>query len=111
MRFFPIPLLFLTILKPVFSQTKDQRIVSGTVLVNNKTQLDPKTVLNALRLDWRIPTDSVNTADKTIVFNTRGATVMIAQLEYPADPIEIRAAGQLSWMWKTATDEALRHQS
>lgn len=112
MRFLPLLLLFTLSQTSIFSQNnKDQRVVSGTVLVNDKIPLDAKSLLATLRTDWKIKADSLNNADKTIVFSVPGATVMIAQLNYPADPIEIRAAAQLSWMWQTAAEEALRHQS
>jgi hypothetical protein len=112
MRFLPFLLLFFALHTSSFSQnTKTQHIVSGAVLVNDKVPLDAKLLIAALKSDWKVKADSLTTADKTIVFNTPGATVMIAQLSYPADPIEIRAAAQLSWMWTTAAEEALRHQS
>ncbi len=90
---------------------KSQHVVSGIVMVNDKAPLDAKALIATLKNDWKVKADSVNISDKTIVFSTPGATVMIAQLNYTADPIEIRAAAQLSWLWTTATEEALRHQS
>ncbi len=112
MRFLPLLLLFFSFQNTVFSQSKkNQQVVSGTVLVNDKKPLDAKSLLATLKADWKVKADSLNTSEKTIVFSTPGATVMIAQLNYPADPIEIRAAAQLSWLWTTATEEALRHQS
>lgn len=90
---------------------KPQHVVSGIVMVNDKKPLDAKSLIATLKNDWKVKADSINIADKTIVFSAPGATVMIAQLNYPADPIEIRAAAQLSWLWSTAAEEALRHQS
>jgi Domain of unknown function (DUF4261) len=90
---------------------KNQHVVSGIVMVNDKLPLDAKALFATLKSDWKVKADSLNIADKTIVFSTSGATVMISQLHYTADPIEIRAAAQLSWLWTTATQEALRHQS
>ena len=112
MRFLSILLLLISFQNTLFAQNnKTQQVVSGSVLVNDKNLLDAKSLLAALKSDWKVKTDSLNTAEKTIVFSTTGATVMIAQLLYPADPIEIRAASQLSWLWANAKEEALRHQS
>jgi Domain of unknown function (DUF4261) len=112
MRFLPLFLCFISFQNTLFSQHKSaQQVVSGTVLVNDKKPLDVKALIGSLKNDWKIKADSFSNAEKTIVFSTPGATVMIAQLTYPADPIEIRAAAQLSWLWSTAAEEALRHQS
>ncbi|MCB9307558.1 MAG: DUF4261 domain-containing protein [Lewinellaceae bacterium] len=89
----------------------DQKVVSGIVLLNSKTSPDPKGILNALKKDWKLNFDSANVADKTIVFTTSSATVMIAFLDYPVPPAEIRTAAGLSWLWRGANDEALKHQS
>ncbi|MBL7829065.1 MAG: DUF4261 domain-containing protein [Saprospiraceae bacterium] len=106
-------LLFITMqLVPAFSQkSKEPLVVSGTVLLNNKDALNASVLVAALKTDWKVKADSLNVADKTIVFNTPTASVMIAQLDYVADPIEIRAASRLSWLWPTAETEALKHQS
>lgn len=81
------------------------------MLLNDKSPIDAKSLFNTIKTDWKLKADSLKTGDKTITFTVPGATVTIAQLAYPGDPIEIRAAAQLSWMWKNATEEALRHQS
>lgn len=112
MRFLSVLLLMSLFSLSVSAQkSKEPRVVTGSILVNDKTPLDTKTLLNALKTDWKIKADSVSTAEKTLIFSARGATVMIAQLEYPIDPIEIRAAAQLSWIWPNGTEEALKHQS
>jgi hypothetical protein len=112
MRLVALILLQFTAQMVLFSQnTPDQKVVSGTVLVNDANPLDAKALLASLRNNWHIKIDSFSNADKTIVFNTPGSTAMIAQLNYPADPIEIRAAAQLSWLWRNATEEALQHQA
>lgn len=112
MRFLPLLLLLFSFQNNLHAQNnKNQQVVTGTVLVNDKSLLDTKSLFNSLKTDWKLKADSLNVADKTIVFSIPGATVMIAQLSYPADPIEIRAASQLSWLWSTAAEEALRHQS
>lgn len=112
MRLFSILLLFTVFSVTLTAQkSKEPKVVSGTVLVNDKLPLDTKLLLNALKNDWKVKADSVSTADKTLIFSAQGATVMIAQLEYPIDPIEIRAAAKLSWIWPNGTEEALKHQS
>lgn len=118
MRLFLLSMAFCAIFSnPVFAQKKDQQnapeqtVVSGTVLLNDKTAPDAKALLSALKKDWQLKTDSASTADKTIVFAAPGATVMIAFLDYPVPATDIRAAAQISWLWKNGGDEALRHQS
>jgi hypothetical protein len=112
MRFRLVLPLLLASMSFVFAQTnKSQHIVSGIVLTLDQIPLDPKSLLATLKNDWKIKADSLSMADKTIVFSTPGATVMIAQLLYPADPIELRAAAQLSWLWPTAATEATKSQA
>lgn len=117
MRFFILLLAFGAISShPVFAQKKEQtpaqKVVSGTVLLNDKTVPDARALLAALKKDWKIKTDSSSIAEKTIVFTGPGAaTVMIAFLDYPAPSAEIATAARISWLWKNGADEALRHQS
>lgn len=112
MRLFFILLFFSICSAPLSAQkAKEPRVVSGIVLASDKAPVDTKTLLNALKNDWKIKADSVSTADKTLTFNVQGITVMLAQLNYPVDPIEIRAAAQLSWLWPNGTEEALKHQA
>lgn len=90
----------------------EQKVVSGAILLNSKTAPDSKLLLNALKTNWKLKVDSVNIADKTLVFNSvGGATVMIAYLEYPAALDEIGAAARLSWLWKTGYAESSKHQA
>lgn len=90
----------------------EQTVVSGTVLLQEKSMPDAKNLLNALKITWKLKADSVNIGDKTIVFNTiGGATVMVAYLEYPAAPDETGAAARLSWLWKTAAQDCAKHQA
>lgn len=115
MRFFLLLTVFTALFSPnVFAQKKEtppaQKVVSGTVLLNDKTAPDAMTLLATLKKDWKLQTDSSSVAEKTIVFSSPGATVMIAYLDYPASPAEIGTAARISWLWKNA-DEALRHQS
>jgi len=90
----------------------EQLVVSGTVLLQEKKVPDYKALIATFKTTWKLKVDSVNIADKTIVFNTSGgATVMIAYLEYPAATDEIGAAARLSWLWKTAAEETSKHQA
>lgn len=90
----------------------DQKVVSGTVLLNEKKAPDGKAMVARLNSSWKLKTDSINISDKTLIFNTTGgATVMIAYLDYPAAMDEIGAAARLSWIWKTANTETFRHQA
>lgn len=98
--------------KPNAKTTNPQKIITGTVLMNDKTPFDAKVLLAALKSDWAIRTDSIRPGDKTLVFTAPGgATVMIASLAYPASPAEIKAAADISMLWPGAAEEAGRHQS
>ncbi len=88
-----------------------QKVVTGTVLINDHTALNAKQIMAALKSDWKMSSDSASTKDKTIVFSVPGATVMIAWLDYPVPPAELQAAASMSWLWKTAAAETARHQS
>ena len=108
--------LFALFHQPIFAQKKDtpspqQKVVSGIVLLNDKTVPDGKAILASLRTKWKIKTDSSSVADKTIVFSVQNATVMIAFLDYPVPPAEIRTAAKFSWLWRTAEQEAGAHQA
>lgn len=102
----------------VFAQKKEtkpadtQKIVTGTILLNDKTPIDGKALLASLKTDWAVRTDSVRQGDKTLIFSAPGgATVMIAWLNYPAASNEIKAAADISMLWPGAAEEAGRHQS
>ncbi len=115
MRFslFFLPLLFLAA-APAKAQTNtspDRRVATGIVLINDKTPVDFKTVINALKTEWGVRLDSFNLAEKTLILYTPEATVMLANMDYPAAPAEIRSAAEGAWMWRSAADEAPRHQS
>ena len=88
-----------------------QKVVTGTVLLNDKSAPDPQQILSALRSDWKMKPDSVNIADKTLVFSIPGATVMLAYLDYAVSPAEVQAAASISWLWNNAGPEVARHQS
>ncbi|MCB0524792.1 MAG: hypothetical protein R3A50_15940 [Saprospiraceae bacterium] len=112
MRIFSVLFCWLFASSVIFSQSSgNQQVVSGIVLQNNNATLDGGKLLNSLRSSWKIKTDSVNISDKTIVFNSGLATVMIAQLNYPADPVEIKTAAKLSWMWPSADEETSGNKS
>ena len=91
--------------------TVDKKVVTGSVLLNEKTAPDFKALLSTLKTDWKFRTDSVTTNAKTLVFTTPGAMITLAYLDYPVAPGEINAAANLSWLWHTAAQEAGRHQA
>jgi hypothetical protein len=93
-------------------KTAEQKVVSGTVLLKTKSALNTKALISALKNTWKLKTDSISTADKTMVINMLGgATVMIAYLDYPAAPDEVGAGARLSWLWQTAHEETANHQA
>jgi hypothetical protein len=109
MRYYFFSILFLCCSHHlVFAQNK---VVTGTILINNKVAPDSKTLLNSLKSTWKLRTDSVNVSEKTLVFSTGTETVMIAWLDYPAPTAEVQAAARLSWLWRNAKQEAALHQS
>lgn len=110
------PLLFCCCILPLSAvsarNTNDSKVVSGAILLKERMAPDYKILVSTLKSAWKMKVDSVNIADKTLVFNTSGGvTVMIAYLEYPAAPDEIGAAARLSWIWKTAAEETAKHQA
>lgn len=88
-----------------------QKIVTGSVLLNEKAAPDFKALVATLKTDWKFRIDSMNTTAKTLVFTTGGTTVTLAYLDYAIAPNEIKAAANLSWLWRTAAQEAGRHQA
>ncbi len=104
--------------QPMAAQTKKplaappaQKVVTGSVLLNDKTAPDFKALLASLKTDWKFRTDSVTTNAKTLVFTTPGATVTISYQDYAIAPADIKAAANMSWLWRTAAQEAGRHQA
>jgi len=91
--------------------TPEHKVVTGIVLLNDRTAVDFKTVLQALKTEWGIRVDSFNQAEKTLILHTSDATVMLANMDYPVAPAEIQMAAEGAWLWKTAAAEAPRHQS
>ncbi len=91
--------------------TPVQKVVTGTVLLNEKTAPDFKSLLATLKTDWKFRTDSVTSKAKTLVFSTPGATITLSYMDYAVPPAEIKAAANLSWIWRTAAQEAGRHQA
>lgn len=108
-----ILLLCLLVSQHVFSQTTEvpPKVVTGTILLSTKKAPDAKALLAALKADWKLRTDSSSSSDKTLVFSSGNATVMLAYLDYPVNPAEIAAAARLSWLWKNAAAEASKHQA
>jgi Tfp pilus assembly protein PilX len=87
------------------------KVVTGTVLLNDRTAPNFKKLLATLPSDWLVRTDSVNVTDKTAVFSTPGATVMLAWLDYPVPPDEVQVSARISWLWKNAEVEATKSQA
>ena len=89
-----------------------QKVVNASILLSQKIAPDNKLILNALKTKWKVPVDSVNISDKTLVFNSfGGSTVMIAYLDYPVATDEAGAAARLSWLWKDGAAIAANHQA
>jgi hypothetical protein len=89
----------------------DNKVVSGIVLLNDNTPADFKVIAAAVKKDWNLRLDSVKQAEKTLILYTTNATIMLANMDYPASPAEIKSAAEGAWMWQAARDEAPRHQS
>lgn len=105
-----ILLLTLSLLHSVNLEAQD-KVVSGIVLLNDQKPADFKTIANAVKKDWNIRLDSFRQAEKTLVLYTTNATIMLANMDYPASPVEVKQAAEGAWMWQTARQEAPRHQS
>lgn len=107
--------LLLALLLPAFlpAQTAaaDPKVVSGLVLLNDRTAPNFRKILTTLPTDWLVRTDSINVTDKTAVFSTPGATVMLAWLDYPPAPTDVQIAARMSWLWKNAETEATKSQA
>ena len=113
MRILVFVLALISVRPILFAQqtTNQTKVVTGTVLVNDRTPLDFKAIPAALKSDWGVRLDSVSQSDKTLVMYTPLATVMLANMDYPAPLADIQGASEAAWMWKTASEEASRHQS
>ncbi|MCC7466068.1 MAG: hypothetical protein IT261_07355 [Saprospiraceae bacterium] len=104
-------ILALICLMPV-SSTAQQKVINASVLLSQKNAPDNKRLLDVLKNKWKVPVDSVNISDKTLVFNSfGGSTVMIAYLDYPVATDEAGAAARLSWLWKDGAGIAANHQA
>jgi hypothetical protein len=111
-------LAVLTALFPVIlpAQKKDAKphetkVVTGSVLLNQKAMPDAKALISALKSQWKLKTDSLNVGDKTVIFTAPGATVMLAFLDYPVGPSQIQGASRISWLWPAAATEAAQHKA
>lgn len=101
MRFFLIISLFLFFSNGLMAQD-GAKVVSGTILLNEKRVPNFKEILSSLPEKWYVRIDSLVVTDKTAVFSTAGATVMLAWFDYPAPAEEISIAAAISWLWKDA---------
>jgi hypothetical protein len=106
-----LTLLFCLFTAFVNAQSADPKVISGTVLLNSKTTPDFKKIIADLPKNWYVRTDSINISDKTAIFSTPGATVMLAYLDYPVSPEEMQIAAGISWLWKDAEKEVKNHKA
>ncbi len=86
------------------------KVLSSTVLLTLKKAPDFKKIAQASAKSWGLKTDSINISDKTLVFSTPNATVMVAYLDYAVPVADIKTAATLNWMWKTAAESTIKHQ-
>lgn len=94
------------------STAAQQKVVNASVLLNQKIAFDSKRLIDVLKTKWKVPVDSANISDKTLVFNSfGGSTVMIAYLDYPVATDEAGAAARLSWLWRDGAGIAANHQA
>ncbi|MCE2821431.1 MAG: hypothetical protein ACK5VB_02515 [Bacteroidota bacterium] len=95
-----------------FAQSgQSPRVITGTVLLSGSVLPGVGELSRTMTQDWKLRIDSSSTSDKTIILNSGRITIMIAQLDYPVDHIEIRAASRLAWRWPDAETQALKHTS
>jgi hypothetical protein len=104
--FFSLSLFFQILNIP--AQTPEQKVVTGSVLLNALKTPDGKALAANLKKNWKLDADSLSQSDKTVVFSVPGATVMLAWLDYAPPAPELRAAARISWLWPAAETEALR---
>jgi len=98
----------------VFSQLVAQgntKVVSGTLLLSDRKAPDFKAILSELPSTWYLRIDSLVVTEKTAIFSTAGATVMLAWLDYPAPAEDIQISAAISWLWKDAERVATTHTS
>ncbi len=95
-----------------FAQSgQSSRVITGTVLLSGSGLPGAGELSRTMTQDWKLRIDSSSTSDKTVILNSGRMTIMIAQLDYPVDHIEIRAAARLAWRWPDAETQALKHTS
>jgi hypothetical protein len=111
MRFITLLLLFASHFTSFAQAGQASRIISGTVLLSGPGLPGLEALTRTMTQDWKLRIDSSSTSDKTFILNSGRITVMIAQLDYPVDHIEIRAASRLAWRWPDAETQALKHTS
>jgi hypothetical protein len=112
MRYFLCCVLACTTLLAVAQTTPSgTKTVTGTVLLNNLKAPNFSQLVATLASDWYVPTDSLVVTDKTAVFSTPNATVMLAYWDYPVPKNEMEIAAGISWLWKTAETETANHKA
>lgn len=107
MRYLFFGLLWLTAfsLSAQNNTASDTKVVTGSILLNEKKAPDFRKIAAELPQNWYVKVDSLNITEKTTLFSTGGVTVMLAYLDYPINPEEIQIASGISWLWKTAAQE------
>ena len=109
MRFFTLLFCFAATL--LTAQSNPTKVITGTILLNSKQCPDFNKIKAELPSNWYVRVDSSTISDKTAVFSTPGATVMLAYLDYPVTPDEISIAAGISWLWKDAAKETKGHKA
>lgn len=110
MRFTTLLLLLVAGNFASFAQSgQSSRVITGTVLLSGTGLPGVGELSRTMTQDWKLRIDSSSTSDKTVILNSGRITIMIAQLDYPVDHIEIRAAARLAWRWPDAETQALKH--
>jgi len=102
---------FCTTLSAQKATGTDNKAVSGIVLLNDQTPVNFKALTETIKKDWGVRLDSSSQTGKNLVLYTTGATVMLAYMNYPASPVEIKSAAEGAWMWPAARNEAPKHQA
>jgi hypothetical protein len=96
---------------PLHAAPTQDQVLSGNVLLKEKSTPDFRALLQQLKGTWKVKADSATISDKTLVFNTPDATVMVAYLDYAVPEADLRAVATMNWQWKTAAQEAVAHRA
>ena len=89
----------------------EQKIVSGTVLLNEQGSPDLQGIAEHLKSAWNLKISSVKTEGNTVVMDIGASTVMVAYLDYPAGKDYVQTSSAISWLWKTALQDTRHHKA